>query len=274
MASISNKSSTLNLWNLHLWDVACRALAALAAIAFVIAPTVAASAEPVKDQGHLQQHDALWEQWDNILQNIVENGLVDYSRVPTTSFNEFIIALKQSRPAIEPSPKNSSAQQMAYWINAYNALTIELILNNDTPESIKDIGGWFSGPCDVKVLDELSLDDIEHNILRPMGKPGIHFAINCASMSCPPLRQESYRAESLATQLEEQKQSFIHSRHGVVVEGGRYKVSKIFKWFDEDWGGRPGVIAMLQASHRDGEGIKSISYLPYDWSLNNAQKAP
>lgn len=219
---------------------------------------------------------ALWDQWDAILQNIVKDGLVDYSRAKALpEFKPFITELKAVNFRELPGPE----QRMTFLINAYNALTVELLLKHYPIDSIKDIGGWFSGPWSIEVYpageEMLTLDDIEHENLRLMGDPRIHFAINCASMSCPVLRNTAFRADLLAQQLDEQRLSFITSERGVqFVEGkpGTVKISKIFRWFRQDWGGTEGVLAMLQAKHPNGKSIRNIdSYLQYDWSLNTAR---
>ncbi len=219
---------------------------------------------------------ALWDQWDTILQNIVRDGLVDYSRAKSlTEFQAFIAELK----SINFKELPTEPQRKAFLINAYNALTVELLLKHYPVDSIKDIGGWFSGPWSIGVYpvgDEvLTLDDIEHENLRPMGDPRIHYAINCASMSCPILRDTAFRAEQLQQQLDEQRHTFITSERGVqFVEGGAgdVKVSKIFSWFKQDWGGTDGVLSMLQAHHPRGKEIRDIDgYRQYDWSLNDVR---
>ena len=219
---------------------------------------------------------ALWDQWDAILQNIVRDGLVDYSRAKSLpEFKPFIAELK----TINFKELPTEPQRKAYLINAYNALTVELLLKHYPVDSIKDIGGWFSGPWSIGVYpvgDEvLTLDDIEHENLRPMGDPRIHYAINCASMSCPILRDTAFRAEQLQKQLDEQRHTFIASERGVqFAEGGEgeVQVSKIFSWFKQDWGGTEGVLNMLQAHHPRGKEIRDIAgYRKYDWSLNDAR---
>lgn len=218
---------------------------------------------------------ALWDQWDAILQNIVRDGLVDYSRAKSLpEFEPFIAELK----TIDFRELPTAEKRMAFLINAYNALTVELLLKHYPVDSIKDIGGWFSGPWSIDVYpvgDEmLTLDDIEHENLRPMGDPRIHFAINCASMSCPILRDTAFRAGQLQQQLDEQRLTFITSERGVqFLEGvaGEVQVSKIFSWFKQDWGGTEGVLSMLQAQHPEGKKIRDINgYRKYDWSLNDA----
>lgn len=219
---------------------------------------------------------ALWDQWDAILQNIVRDGLVDYSRAQSLAeFKPFIAELK----TINFRELPTAQQRKAFLINAYNALTVDLLLKHYPVDSIKDIGSWFSGPWSIEVYplgnEVLTLDDIEHENLRLMGDPRIHFAINCASMSCPVLRDTAFRAEQLNQQLDEQRLAFITSDRGVQLEtngSGKVLVSKIFRWFKQDWGGTVGVLEMLQAYHPRGKNIRVIDgYMQYDWSLNDAR---
>ncbi len=218
---------------------------------------------------------ALWDQWDAILQNIVRDGLVDYSRAKSLpEFKPFITELT----SVNYREISGKEQRMAFLINAYNALTVDLILAHYPVNSIKDIGGWFSGPWSIEVYpvgeDTLTLDDIEHENLRLMGDPRIHFAINCASISCPLLRNTAFRAEKLQQQLNEQRLTFISSNKGVQFanDAGGIKVSNIFRWFKKDWGGTQGVLEMLQNHHPNGKNIRKIDgYLQYDWSLNTAR---
>lgn len=249
-------------------SISTRSCAVILALFLLTLPKAHAQVEP--------DLSALWDRWDAILQNIVRNGLVDYSRAGSLSeFKPFMAELK----SINFRELPTSRQRMAFLINAYNALTVELLLEHYPVGSIKDIGGWFSGPWSIKVYpvgDEvLTLDEIEHENLRPMGDPRIHFAINCASMSCPILRASAFRADKLQQQLDEQRLTFITSERGVQFskgEAGEVQVSKIFSWFKQDWGGAEGVLSMLQTHHPRGKDIRKIDgYRQYDWSLNDAR---
>lgn len=187
-------------------------------------------------------------------------------------------------------------QQLAFLINAYNAATVELILTR-YPDlaSIKDIGGLFSNPWKQKSVPLLgtlmSLDQIEHDTLRARGRyddPRIHFAVNCASIGCPMLREEAYVAERLDAQLDEQARRFMadRSRNRWNSERQRLEVSKIFDWYGEDFKlGHQGItsLAVFMSRHAetladapaDRERIRSlkaeITFLDYDWKLNDAR---
>lgn len=136
-------------------------------------------------------------------------------------------------------------QQMAFLINAYNAFTVELILTKYPDlDSIKDLGGFLSTPWKPKWIDllgeQVSLDGIEHERLRARGRyddPRIHFAVNCASIGCPMLREEAFVAERLDAQLDEQATRFLsdRTRNRYDTASGRLQVSKIFDWYGEDF---------------------------------------
>jgi hypothetical protein len=176
-------------------------------------------------------------------------------------------------------------EQMAYWINLYNALTIKVVLEHYPAESIRDIDispGLFSvGPWGAKLImvegQELSLDDVEHRILRPIWRdPRIHYAVNCAALGCPNLQPEPFWAETLDEQLGAAAKAYVNHPRGVAIEGGRVIVSSIYGWFEEDFGGdERGVVEHLERYAAPGlrqqlERVSSIDGYEYDWSLNDA----
>jgi hypothetical protein len=202
------------------------------------------------------------------------------SAVPAAAFNAF-----------------GKAQQMAFLINAYNAFTIELILTKyPNLASIKDLGSLLSNPWKPKWVpllgDKLSLDDIEHGNLRARGRfddPRIHFAVNCASVGCPMLREEAFVPERLDAQLDEQTVRFLSDRTRNRYRDGRLQVSKIFDWYGEDFrlghrgiGSLAGFLArhaeLLADAPADRELVRTqkadIGFLDYDWALNDAKGAP
>ena len=168
----------------------------------------------------------------------------------------------------------------AFYINAYNAFTIKLILTKYPGiNSIKEIGGFFSNPWNIKFIllqkRTVSLDHIEHDILRPKFKdPRVHFAINCASKSCPRLLNEPYEGRILETQLDTQARKFINDKKNTFIKGDTLFISKIFKWFKKDFSDNPVLFIKRYAAtelkeqlNSYGENIK-LQYLTYDWSLN------
>lgn len=187
-------------------------------------------------------------------------------------------------------------QQMAFLINAYNAFTVELILTRwPKLESIKDLGSFLQSPWKPKWVPLLgarvSLDDIEHEMLRARGRfddPRVHFAVNCASVGCPALREEAFDAGRLDAQLDEQALRFMsdRSRNRYNTARGRLEVSKIFDWFGEDFRlGHRGIgsLAAFMARYADNladapadrarvrAGQVEIGFLDYDWKLNDVR---
>jgi hypothetical protein len=196
----------------------------------------------------------------------------------------------------------TKAQRMAFLVNAYNAYTVELILTKYPDlESIRDLGNVvFASPWKKRFFTllgrETHLDDIEHGMLRKPGaydEPRVHYAVNCASVGCPMLREEAFVAPRLEAQLEEQARRFLsdRTRNRFDPRSGKLEVSEIFKWFKEDWTsgyrGLAGTGAPVTSreqyfaryadlladlpEHRRlvAEGKAPIAHLDYDWSLND-----
>jgi Protein of unknown function, DUF547 len=194
----------------------------------------------------------------------------------------------------------SKPQQMAFLINAYNGFTLELIVSNHPVKSIKDIGGVFDNRWKRKFFKLLGndsfLDQIEHEWLRKPGRYNevrVHYAVNCASIGCPMLREEAFVADRLDKQLEEQAVRFLSDRSRNRYANGKLEVSSIFKWFSDDWtsgytgfeGKTPAITSreeyfaryakLLADKAEDQKKISGksapISVLDYDWSLNEAR---
>ncbi len=177
----------------------------------------------------------------------------------------------------------SRPEQVAFLINAYNAYAVEKILTR-YPKigSIWDFGRFFGNPFRDAFFTllgvKMSLDDIEHGLLRRRyGDPRVHYAVNCASISCPMLREEAYTATRLERQLEEQAQRFLSDRSRNRVRGNRLEVSKIFEWFREDFEPLERYFARYAAALTDDAAEQekiaarslAITFLDYDWSLND-----
>ncbi len=175
----------------------------------------------------------------------------------------------------DPARLESDAERLAFWINAYNLLAIKVVIDHQVQGSIKDAGSLFRS---VWKMDAgrvggkpVSLDTIEHHILRPMGDPRIHMAIVCASVSCPDLRMEAYAPERLDAQLYEQARLFLTNHTKGMRGTGRVTVSKIFDWFAADFGGEDGVLRFISNHLPEGAArpIRIDGYFDYDWALNN-----
>lgn len=176
--------------------------------------------------------------------------------------------------------------QMAYWINLYNALTVRTVLDHYPVESIQDIdispGLFSSGPWGAALVsidgEDLSLNDIEHRILRPIwDDPRIHYAVNCASIGCPDLAPAAYTGERLEAMLESAARAYVNDPRGVAIRDGTVTVSRIYDWFIEDFGNSErGVLAHLIAYSDPDQAqrlkdIGALSGTAYDWSLNGAE---
>jgi len=172
-------------------------------------------------------------------------------------------------------------EQFAYWANLYNAVTVDVILEAYPVDSIRDIkpslfslGPWKQERVTVEGV-ELSLDDIEHNILRPIWQdPRVHYAVNCASIGCPNLMDEAFTSAGLEQKLDEAARAYVNHPRGASVTDGKLTVSSIYDWFKEDFGNNDaGVIAHLKLYANDElkaqlGAIQKISGDDYDWSLN------
>ena len=188
----------------------------------------------------------------------------------------------------------SKPQQMAFLINAYNAFTVELILTRYPKlDSIRDLGSLLTKPWSIKNVpllgSTLTLDNIEHDNLRAKGRfddPRIHFAVNCASIGCPMLREEAFVADRLEAQLDEQTLRFMGDRSRNRYADGKLDVSRIFDWYGGDFKlGHKGIPSLpaffaryatqLADAPADRERIKAqgvpIGFLDYDWKLNDAR---
>jgi len=180
-----------------------------------------------------------------------------------------------------PVTKLKRAEQKVYWINLYNALTVNSVLDHYPLKSIRDIkSGWFSaGPWDLKLIRvegiELTLNDIEHRILRPLWQDNrVHYALNCASLGCPNLQPEPFTAKNSEYLLEQAARDFINSPRGVHFDEDSLVLSSIYDWFQADFGADEiEVIKYLQtyASPALAEQLRgfhgTVSY-QYDWNLN------
>jgi hypothetical protein len=213
-----------------------------------------------------------------LLGRYVNEGHVNYAGLKSeeTKLDAYLAVLAD----LDPDALSREAR-FAFYINAYNAWTLKLILTGyPGVESIKDLGTLISSPWKKKIAridgQNLTLDQIEHDILRPLFQdPRVHFAINCAALSCPPLASEPYEAARLDAQLNAVTVAFINRTDRTYFKGDTLHVSRIFKWFNGDF--KPDVETFVRQFakgelKRALDGIESVkvSYLDYDWSLNGS----
>lgn len=219
--------------------------------------------------------------WDGILRRhltLGQDGIArfNYRGADLTRVSAYVASLQ----AVDPATLNSNAAY-AYWVNLYNAQTVKVVMENYPVRSIRDIGGgvFARGPWRDKAVtvagQALSLDDIEHGILRPVWRdPRVHYAVNCASLGCPNLAPRAFTAGRLAQMLEDGARTYINHPRGARIANGRLIVSSIYNWFREDFGGSDaGVLAHLRSYAVPpiaGQltAIDRISDHGYDWSLN------
>ena len=227
--------------------------------------------------------------WQRFLDTYLRNGEDGVNRV------EYAAVGEQERDALQayldrlrslPVSSLTRAQQLAYWINLYNAGTVSVVLAHYPVASIRDIDispGWFNdGPWGKKLFDiegrQVSLDDIEHRILRPIWRdPRLHYALNCASVGCPNLQPSAFSADNAEVLLQRAARDYVNHPRGARLERGELKVSSIYRWFEEDFGGsEEAVIRHLRHYAapplvQELAGIRRIDGHHYDWSLNDAR---
>jgi len=241
------------------------------------------------DTGVVVDHSA----WDKLLKTYVVptkvGGLnrIKYSALKAKdlgTLKSYIAMLEKVDPT-----KLGKNEQFAYWANLYNAKTVDVVLSKYPVNSIKKIrlgGSLFAtitgGPWKAKIMKvngtKLSLDDIEHGILRPNYKdPRVHYAVNCASVGCPNLKMEAYTGAKLQAQLDKNASDYINSPRGFKIKSGKVTASSLYKWYNKDFGGsEAGVIKhaskyaspTLLAKLKAARGISSYNY---DWALNDAK---
>jgi len=221
--------------------------------------------------------------FSQVLRTYVQDGLVDYDGIEgDAGFSEYLDMLAR----IDPASLADRNEQLAFWINAYNAYTIKLIIDEKPESSIRDIslglpvvfGPWSISFATVGGKD-YTLNAIEHDIIRAeFGDPRVHFALVCASRSCPKLRPEAYEGPTLDHQLDEEARGFINdpALNRFDVKEGTIFLSKIFDWYSSDFDEKAGSLRVFLSRYVASEAARDllwsddveIDFLPYDWSLN------
>lgn len=224
-----------------------------------------------------------------VLNKYANNGKVNYEGlISEVSFDNYLDQLKNTNP---DTIKNSN-DELAFWINVYNAYTLKIIIDNYPLESINDLhsGGLILGTVlsttiwdkDFVVVNDstTTLNSIEHDIIREIfNDPRAHFALVCASVSCPPLRNEAYEGYKLDDQLTDQGKLFLNdsTKNRFDINSKEAGISKIFDWFEEDFGDTDEEVllfisqflsASVAGSLKNNGSEWDIDYLDYDWNLN------
>lgn len=237
-----------------------------------------------------------YEDYAQVLKTYVNDaGLVDYQGLQAN--REQLDKFNQSLAAVSPETYGAwnEPEQIAFWMNAYNSLTLQSIIDRDPlPESIKDISGVWNRRKFSIAGESKTLNNIEHDTLRQdFDEPRLHVALVCAAISCPPLRNEPYLPEKLDAQLDDQVEKFIASPHGFNLDRqeNRVALSSIFKWYGKDWVDTYGVkdkfagnskqravinflsqyLSSEERQYLETESYK-VNHLDYDWSLNQQEK--
>lgn len=271
-------------------------VALVASVAFMLRPGFGSFERWLAPNTHLwakwQSHDAASKadidhsDWSDFLkkylnQNEYGVALVDYSAV--TSADRAVLESYIQRLSRVRIAAHNRGVQLAYWINIYNALTVRVVLDNYPVESIRDIkispGLFGIGPWDKALVtidgEPLTLNDIEHRILRPIWRdPKLHYVLNCASIGCPNLGSTAYSVGEIEGQLDKAARAYVNSVRGVSVVDGQISVSRIYDWFVEDFGGTERDVLKHLSFYARPElkgqlsSIGRINGQHYDWSLN------
>ncbi len=235
--------------------------------------------------------------WDKLLKRYVSAGADGLNRVDYAGFkSKGHGALKAYVRHLESTDVDEldKAEQFAFWVNLYNAKTIDVVLDHYPVDTIRKISietsliGFIKnsvgvgGPWRAKIINvadrTLSLDDVEHKILRPIFKdPRVHYAVNCASIGCPNLRINAFTKANLEDELNQGAIAYVNSPRGFAVVDGAIKASSIYRWFQVDFGGSEGgVLAHARKYAKPALKAKlanasSISEYAYDWRLNDVK---
>ncbi len=208
--------------------------------------------------------------WDRLLQKHVSTkGNVNYEgfKKDQMALDAYLTSLSKTKPEVSWSRN----EEMAYWINAYNAFTVKLMLNHYPLESILSVNGGKA--WDLKFIEikgeKYSLNNIEHDILRKnYADPRIHFAVNCASISCPKLFNTAFFAEGLEEKLEKAAKEFINNSSKNSVTANQAQVSKLFEWYKDDFTKSGSVADYLNKYSTTKLTTDKISFKEYNWNIN------
>ena len=221
-----------------------------------------------------------WNNYDKLLQRYLTQKTVKGIQLNYLNYQDLFQdpLFSEVVNTIESFPTKTlitKDEKLSFYINAYNIFAIKVVHDNWPLKSIKDAGSWIS-PVWKKTAGKIngqaiSLDEIEHVILRPMGEPRIHFAIVCASLSCPDLRNEAFNSDYLDVQLNDQVKAFLQNpKKGLKIEDNTAKISKIFDWFEVDFKAQGGIKTFIKKHLPQAKFDDVDPDLVYDWSLNGA----
>ncbi len=266
--------------------------ALMAAALVLLSPVMASAAPEANPWPKWEAHDdasavaidhSVWDRFLKKYAHMATDGMIRVAYGQVSADDKAALAADLQKMASLPIATYSRLEQRAYWIDLYNEITVKFVLDHYPLPSIKDTAGlmkiFSSTPWSRKLItidgEELSLDDIEHRILRPGWRdPRIHYALNCASVGCPNLQPLAYTAANTDTLLEEGARAYVNHPRGVSVENGELKVSSIYVWYKGDFGGTDAAVISHIKHYASPDlaqklaGIQKISRDHYDWSLN------
>ncbi|MDX2080602.1 MAG: DUF547 domain-containing protein [Terrimicrobiaceae bacterium] len=206
-----------------------------------------------------------------VLARRVDSSGVDYAGWKASAEDRKTLVDFTESAAIQDLGSYSREEKMAFLINAYNAWMLRLVLEKYPVASVKDIApnfGVFSRPLIRVAGREMSLNDLEKGwLLKEFKEPRVHFAVNCASRSCPPLLPKLWKAETLEADLEAAARDYL-TRNPLGVDPASGRISQIFEWYAADFSGREGVRSFLKKYRPVPE---KLAFLEYDWTLNSKQ---
>jgi Protein of unknown function, DUF547 len=232
--------------------------------------------------------------WATVLSKVVtEDGFVHHERIADNTdgvrdaLYRYVGLIGEVSPLNRPELFPTEKDKLAYWINAYNAVCMYDVNKRGRPASIKNAGGI---PYAIFYFDkfpyggtDLTLDGVEKQYVRSVGDPRVHFALNCSSYSCPPLRAEPYEAAKLDAQFDDQGRRYLSDPRGAVRDGDNVKLGEIFKFYQDEFlaayrksSGKSdaGLLEAIQSYAGAGSpilGAKGYTFMEYDWSINQAK---
>lgn len=259
------------------------AISLLSALACRDSKTLQTAAAPMGAADSVKGEPSL-EEWQRILTTYYDEARgMNYGALKSKDLDT-LLAVRNKLAAVDVDTL-SKQQQLAYWINVYNVNVVSLVTQNYPIGSIKDLStdlvkklNVFDKPVVPVGKTTLSLNDVENTKLREgFEDPRIHFAINCAAESCPPLRLEPYTGKTIDRQLDEQAQKFLDGPHGITISENRVVTTPIMKWFAEDFNKGGGQLAFIR-KHTGPERLKAlesagtapaVEFADYSWKLND-----
>ncbi len=218
--------------------------------------------------------------WNAIVSTYVtESERFDYAALAGNA--EHMALLEAYREALSEARMTgwTDPDKLAFWINAYNANTVAGVLANEPLDSVLNVEGFFDATEYSVAGRTLTLNDLENEqIRRTFGEPRIHFAVNCASIGCPPIRADVFTGEHLERQLEEQTVAFVRATTRYDANTATVTVSQIFEWFADDFASAGGVREFIASRLEDESAasalrseVNALAYEPYDWNVNRPE---